>query len=181
MAIMPTVIRLLAATSFFTLLAPMQANDKGGNRRAFQNSDHLIVPGKRIGPVALGMSDQALFKLKVPDTTRVGGSLMWYFYSGLMKVVVDQNTHTVVCIEVYRDSSYHAVAGLRIGSSLIDIEKAMGPPAAIQGNPFFSDATENVIYKSGDIVFSFGSVNGSMAERPRDTVQSISMRSPGFQ
>src|SRR5437870_4156270 len=103
---MPTVITLAVAASFLTAgCATARASS------AFQNSDHLIVPGKRIGPVALGMSDQALFKLGVPDETKPFDPFMVYFYRE-MKIFVDQSTHTVVCIVVHDDRSYHTVDGL---------------------------------------------------------------------
>jgi hypothetical protein len=146
---------------------------------AFNNSDKLIVPGERIGPIVLGMSDQALFKLDVPYTGRQIGSTIWYFFSGL-KVLVDQNKHRVVCVELHGDNSYHTASGLRIGSRLVDIERAMGPPEQITENPVFH-RTLNVKYQNNTVSFNFGPYSGSYADSPLDTVQSILLQVPGEQ
>ncbi len=76
--------------------------------QSIKNSDHLIVPGKRIGSVTLGMSDQALFKLGVPDATgvvEVVKKTLIYRYGDFLVVDVDQGTHKVVSIVLYRDRS----------------------------------------------------------------------------
>jgi hypothetical protein len=39
---------------------------------ALQNSDHLVIPGDRIGPVSLGMSPKAVFQLLGPPSTTIG-------------------------------------------------------------------------------------------------------------
>ena len=142
-------------------------------------NDRLIVPGERIGPVALGMSEEALFRLGIPGSTKpFFGKFTLYHYSG-MKVFVDQNSRKVACIIVHGDASYRFANGVKFGSTLRDIQAAMGPAGSIMGNIAFGDAPWLVKYQSGNLTFDFGREGGSMADRPRDTVQGIGIQTSG--
>jgi len=102
-----------------------------------------------------------------------------YLYNGVMRVFVDRSTHKVFFVEVY-DRSYHTVDGLRIGSRLTDIGKAMGPAEKIRGDVTNPGDVRYVIYNSGNLMFSFiREEPATMAYRPRDTVQNIQIQSPG--
>ena len=141
-------------------------------------NDHLIVPGQRIGPVSLGMSDRDLFKLGVPNITKPLGKLIAYFYDD-MRVFVDGSSHKVIYVSMYRNESYHTAEGIGLGASLRDVESKLGPPESVKGNPFFGNAPIGVKYHSGNLYFSFSGVNASMADRPSDSVQKIEIQIPG--
>lgn len=168
----------LVATAMFLLAGCASVSDSGTGSTAAQNSNQLIVPDERIGSFQLGMSDKDLFKLGVPYQAKPFNQWTVYFYTGI-KIFVDNNTHNVVFVEVHGDKSYHTSDGLRIGSQLVDVEKAMGPPDSIQGNSFFGNAPVNLKYKSGNLEFGFGRYGGSMADSPGNSVTSISIQTPG--
>src|SRR5262245_52068408 len=94
-------------------------------------NDRLIVPGTRIGPVSLGMSDEALFKVGTPDRTREAGNWIVYNY-GSMRVFVDQRTRKVVSVGTGRDSAYRTAGGVKVGSTMRDVQAALGPPSSIK-------------------------------------------------
>jgi hypothetical protein len=144
-------------------------------------NDHLIVPNKRIGPVALGMSDKDLFKLFIPQGTATLGKWTVYDY-GEFRIFVDKGTHKVDAIWLHqfdRDAySYHTAEGLKLGSSMQDILAALGPPEIVKGNNFFGNATTDVKYNAGNLIFDFDKLGASMADAPTRSVQSIKIQSP---
>jgi len=144
-------------------------------------SDHLIVPDQRMGVVALGISDKDLFKLFVPDQTS-GGPAWTIYYQGGLRIYVDNKTHKVVGLVLAAGGdadSYQTAEGLKLGSSLRDIEAALGPPDSVNANPFFQGAVVNVRYHGGALVFNFVPPGSSMADRPGDSVQEIDVYAPG--
>ena len=46
---------------------------------ALKNSDHIVTPGDRIGPISLGMSPKAVFQLLGPPNTTIGSTLLWRY------------------------------------------------------------------------------------------------------
>jgi hypothetical protein len=97
-------------------------------------NDHLIVPGQRVGPFVLGMTEADLLKLGKPsnrtggylphfdnDRKLVGSSpISRYCYTGDACVDVDQSSHLVVLIDTgYNGDSfgYHTSDNLGVGSS----------------------------------------------------------------
>lgn len=155
------------------LLLPLCAGAKAATVRG--ENDHLIVPDQRIGPVSLGMSDKDLFKLGTPNDTRPFSHWVTYWYDD-MKIFVDAATHSVVFVELFDNDSYHTAEGVKIGSSVQDVETAMGPPDSVQGNSFFGNAPITLQYHSGNLAIGFTKENASMADRPEDTVQTIGIQ-----
>jgi len=145
-------------------------------------NDHLIVPDRRIGPVALGMSDKDLFKVFVPQGTTPFGKWIVYDY-GEFRIYVHGGTHRVVAIVLHQfdhdADPYHTAEGVKLGSSLQDVQAALGPPEVVKGNPFFGHATTDVKYRAGNLQFDFDKLNASMADAPTRNVQSIRIQSPG--
>jgi len=144
-------------------------------------NDHLIVPDQRMGPVALGISDKDLFKLFIPEQTS-GGPTWTIYYQGGMRIYVDNKTHKIVGLVLAAGNdadSYQTAEGLKLGSSLQDIEAALGPPDSVNANPFFQGTVVNVRYHGGALVFSFEPPGSSMADRPGDSVQEIDLYAPG--
>jgi hypothetical protein len=137
-------------------------------------NDRLIVPGERVGPLKLGMTEQDLFKIAVPNTTRPMGKWIFYWY-GQLQVIVDESSRTCIVSE---DSSYRMANGLKNGSSMHEVQAALGPAGSIKANPFFNNAPIQLYYHSGNLSFDF--VRGTtMADRPGNTVQRIGVQLPG--
>jgi hypothetical protein len=160
------------------LAACAAGGDIGAQAFSFSTpNDHLIVPGQRIGPVTLGMSDKALFKLSTPYTTTDSGTWMMYQYPDL-RIYVAKSTHKVVAIELLGDTSYHTAGGVKIGLSLQDVETALGPPDSEQSNPFFGNKTIDVHYTGRTLAIDFSKPGASMADAPERSVQTIGIQSP---
>ncbi len=99
---------------------------------AQSQTDNLIVPGVRVGPVTLGMTDVDLYKmLGDPARTDVtsDGARIHYVYSSL-DVGVDRDSHIVVAVETH-DPSYATAEGIKFGSSSLALMVAkLGPQEA---------------------------------------------------
>jgi hypothetical protein len=145
-------------------------------------NDHLIVPDRRIGPIALGMSDKDLFKAFVPPGITTLGRWTVYDY-GEFRIFVNKGTHKVEAIWLHQfddDSDpYHTAEGVKLGSSLQDVMAAFGPPEVVRGNQFFGNATTDVKYHAGNLIFDFDKLGASMADAPTRSVQSIKIQSSG--
>jgi hypothetical protein len=90
-------------------------------------SDHLIVPGQRIGPIFIGMTETQLYqRLGNPSETTRGKDGTWieYDYNNLgLTIYADPATHKVYMIETGReDSPYSTREGIRVGSSELQIQ-----------------------------------------------------------
>ena len=85
---------------------------------AAPDDDELIVPGVRVGPVHLGITDRALYiLLGEPNglTSRPGSQTYLYVQRGLY-VNVDTFTHRVFQIDVAEGKhNFHTSDGLKIG------------------------------------------------------------------
>ena len=78
--------------------------------------DNLVVPGQRIGPVFLGMTEQQLYKkLGEPDQTMTASGTVNYTYPTL-QVCVDAVSHRVWEIDAHT-SKYSTAEGITIQSS----------------------------------------------------------------
>jgi hypothetical protein len=145
-------------------------------------NDHLIVPDRRIGPIALGMSDKDLFKVFVPLGTTTLGKWTVYDY-GEFRIFVNKATHRVDAIWLHQFDDdadpYHTAKGVKLGSSLQEVMAAFGPPEEVRGNQFFGNATMDVKYHAGNLQLDFDKLGASMADAPTRNVQSIRIQSPG--
>jgi hypothetical protein len=100
-------------------------------------SDNLIVPGVRIGPVMLAMTETAIYKM-LGDPTRTMtqgvdmGRGIQYVYPTL-SVVVNKVTHRVTSV-VTIDQKYSTANGIKVGSSSLAVSTKLGiPPGDCQG------------------------------------------------
>lgn len=132
-ALAMTVLAALALAGCATMLAP-------GNRidfaTAIQNSDRLIVPGDRIGPIRVGMSrDEVVRILGRPDR------VINYLDSSDVEYIYDNN-HFVVglsvrwwaVIDVWTyDPQFATEQGVRPGDSRNDVLQKQGNPKYDQG------------------------------------------------
>lgn len=90
-------------------------------------SDHLIVPGERIGPIFIGMTETQLYqRLGDPSETVRGNDGTWieYDYNNLgLSIYADPATHKVYTIGTQGDNSpYSTREGIRVGSSELQVQ-----------------------------------------------------------
>lgn len=106
--------------------------------------DHLIVPGKRVGPVSLGMKrDQVLASLGLPVDTYVypGGSVGLLYerhtnadgsYHDGLEIQVSGRSSQVEYIQIASFNSGYATAeGLAVGMQERKVRELMGPPEKV--------------------------------------------------
>jgi hypothetical protein len=94
--------------------------------------DNLIVPGVRIGPVFIGMTETQLYqKLSDPSQTVRGNDGTWirYSYSSLgLGVQVNPSTHRVNVVDNFlwegnlKEFPYSTREGITVGSSELQIQ-----------------------------------------------------------
>jgi hypothetical protein len=101
-------------------------------------SDHLIVPGERIGNAELEPADQGALQrnLGEPNETEQKGGMATYRY-GTPKADGGSPDELVVMLDLNKDApfeiataspAYHTGAGLGVGSTEAAIRTALGPP-----------------------------------------------------
>jgi hypothetical protein len=104
---------------------------------AAAKNDTLIVPGVRIGPVNLGMSDADVYGL-LGDPTQtmtegvdMGRAIAYVFPK--LTVVVSKATHKVTQVTTL-DPGYATADGIKVGSSGLAVSTKLGiPPGRCQG------------------------------------------------
>jgi hypothetical protein len=138
--------------------------------------DHLIVPGERIGPFKLGMTDQELFGVGIPGGTRVVRGDTEYFF-GNRSVIVGEYSRLVKTVWTYSKTD-RTSSGVGVGSSLTDLYRALGPPDRTEvgtstcGVP---GRVDHVYYQNGNTVFSFTA--GTCADAPTTQAQDVGIKS----
>ena len=124
--------------------------------------DNQIVPGHRVGPVALGMELGALYAaMGSPQETVVGDLASIYKYPG-MDIWVAHSENKVTSITVTR-ADYSTDQGVRVGASELEVRAKYGRPAK-----FNNDNQASSCYRQG-IGFYFH--NG--------TISAIALVAPG--
>lgn len=102
--------------------------------------DKLIVPGERVGPVFLGMSDADLYKkFGNPSESKLTGTgFSAYFYSTFM-VYVGVSTHKVASItSPVGNTGYSGYAtreGIKVGSSGLEVQAKLPPSTLTLDSP----------------------------------------------
>ncbi|HEX2668214.1 MAG TPA: hypothetical protein VHP13_07545 [Gammaproteobacteria bacterium] len=87
--------------------------------------DYLIVPGTRIGPVAIGMTSEQVLQVKgSPDK---GSTRSMYNYHDDYRVIVDDKTQQVLRVDT-RSVWYSTAEGVKPGQSELDMRAKMGTP-----------------------------------------------------
>jgi hypothetical protein len=96
--------------------------------RLMATDDNVIVPGERIGPVFLGMTDADLYKKfgNPLESKQTGTGFAAYFYSTFM-VYVGVSTHKVASITTPVGSTagysgYATREGIKVGSSALEVQ-----------------------------------------------------------
>lgn len=120
--------------------------------------DNLIVPGERIGPVFLGMTDADLYKkFGNPSESKLTGTgYTAYFYNTFM-VYVGVSTHKVASITSPAGntgySGYASREGIKVGSSALEVQAKLPPATLTMDSPAPGYSRYN--YPSG-MVLSLG-------------------------
>jgi hypothetical protein len=126
--------------------------------------DNLIVPGERVGPVFLGMTEQQLYhKLGEPTRTRTAPGTVNYSYPTL-QVDVDAVTHKVWEIDP-SGSRYSTAEGVAEGSSSLAVRTQLVGPYSNRSVPGYTIHD----YANGLTVWvvdSTGKVSGLSVWRP---------------
>jgi hypothetical protein len=128
-------------------------------------SDHLIVPGIRIGAAELERADQgALFRaLGEPNQTEQRGDRAYYMYGADQpdgaspdELVVNFDLANDAPFEISTASpAYHTRDGLGVGSSAIAVRAKLGPPLC-EGSNARDDGL--IVYRSIWFLTSHGNV-----------------------
>ncbi|HLX09430.1 MAG TPA: hypothetical protein VKY89_16375 [Thermoanaerobaculia bacterium] len=130
-------------TVAWLLGAPIQLVEAADGRRSAMNPSWVVVPGKAVGPIQIGMSQEEV-RAAVGEAERTshGG---WEYSSGGYAVLLDQDRHTVNAI-VGGDVGYPHGAlvkafvartreGIGMGSTRVEVVKALGVPDADRKPP----------------------------------------------
>ena len=85
---------------------------------AFAQDDKLIVPGERVGPIHLGMTEAALYKLLGgPDgINSTPGSVTYIYFHSNLYVSIDAMTHQVFEIDVGANTDFQTLEGIMVGA-----------------------------------------------------------------
>ena len=126
------------------------AADMQKRQQAMAQSDHLIVPRERIGPVRLGMGmDEVIAELGQPDFNGVmnGDHPLWRYWSLNLTIGFDNSSAPAVyCVETntWTDSPlltlFNTTEGIHIGSSSFDVKRAYGSPERSYPNTMIYDS-----------------------------------------
>jgi hypothetical protein len=145
---------------------------------ALKNSDHIVIPGDRIGPISLGMSPKAVFQLLGPPSTTIGSTLLWRYGDSSFFVRADDTHQRVVQVAVYNDASFHTAEGARYGSTLQDLNRIWGSPYKMESYPFLPDRGKPLQagFDEARIVFFFEPPSAGMDSLPGDGVRVVSIQ-----
>jgi hypothetical protein len=96
----------------------------------------LVVPGRSMGPVAIGMRLEAVEEaLGRPSKADLSGHTQWYEWKSpenrLRSIAVETLQNTVVLISLAHDPRYRTRDGLGDGDALADVERVLGQPSSI--------------------------------------------------
>ena len=93
--------------------------------------DQLIVPGARVGPIALGMSSASLFEIMgaPEESMRFKDSMSAVYSSSGVNALVLDATSQVFSISA-TDRRYSTAQGIQIGSTELEIRAKMGVPSS---------------------------------------------------
>jgi hypothetical protein len=90
--------------------------------------DTLIVPGERVGPVALGMSPAELAQaVGSPGDPQRQGSATIYSWGQIVAEIGDASSG--VALITVNDSRYETATHIRVGLAGLAVTGVLGPPA----------------------------------------------------
>jgi hypothetical protein len=131
--------------------------------------DQVIVPGERIGPIAIGMKGATLLDaMGAPDSTdrMKNAGIENYAAAGLEATVMDDSQQV---ISITTDSAQYATAeGVHIGSSDFEVRSRMGAPTTSVTNDL---GVEALCYERGVTFFVTISGNATVPAGAVYTIQ----------
>jgi len=161
--------------------------------------DHIIVPGERVGPIRLGMSEQELLKLGTPegpepvpltittgpeDPQQTVAGIRYKFGGKTIWVYLERASHHVVQIDVgYHGNcgGYHTEEGIKCGSSKVyNVLGALGDPSKRRNWDFGNHPVMWLTYFNNHhsphslTIFNFDP-GSDMSVVPVDTLQDIDL------
>jgi hypothetical protein len=137
-----------ACAAALAFAAPLRASD-------------LIVPGKSIGPVLIGMTAQELYHaMGDPLTSSVGEDKTTYSYDGLQVGV--ENATQIVYRAFATAPRYKLVKGIGVGSSVLAVVAAYGEPDERDETP---KGNKTLCYGDFEIYLRDGSVAAIMISK----------------
>ena len=125
--------------------------------------DNTIVPGKRIGPVSVGMSVSQLYDVMgEPTQTQKGRGTERYVFEGL-EVVVDDADESVSTITT-GSADYATADGLKVGLTILAVKAKL---VKLSGQLLIREEGETTTYfTSGMVVLVSGGQVKSITIRP---------------
>jgi len=145
---------------------------------SLKNSDHVVVPGERIGPVYLGMSPKNVFQLLGSPSTTKASTLVWTYGDSTLFVRADDTHQRVVQIAIYNDVSFHTAEGARYGSTLQDLDRIWGPPYKLESYSSWPNRGGPIQagFDQGKIVFFFEPPAGELDTPPKNGAAVLSIQ-----
>jgi hypothetical protein len=103
---------------------------------AAPGNQFLVVPGRSLGPVAIGMRLEAVESLLGrPSKVDPTGRTQWYEWKSpdnrLRSIAVETLQNTVVLISLAHDPRYRTSQGLGDGTALSQVERELGRPSSV--------------------------------------------------
>jgi hypothetical protein len=145
---------------------------------ALKSSDHIVVPGDRIGPVSLGMSPKAVFQLLGQPNWTGSSAFLWRYGDSSFFVRVDDAHQQVVQVAVYNDASFHTAKGARYGSTLRDLDQIWGAPYKMDSYDFWPSRGKPIKagFDEGRVAFFFEPPSGEIDWPSGDGVAIVSVQ-----
>lgn len=116
-------------------------------------NDDLVVRGKRIGEIELGMPLANLIAVKgAPLRTApiANTNATTYTFANGLTVGADDKVYWIIT----EDARFHTAEGVRPGTEQISARAALGVPRCVQTRP------DTTMYDYGDIYFEIGNQDG---------------------
>lgn len=103
---------------------------------AAPNAQFLVVPGHRVGPIAIGMRLQAVEGiLGPPAKVDLSGPTQWYEWKDpenrFRSIAVETIQNSVVLISLAHDPRYRTIDGLGDGTPLVHVKRMLGRPSSV--------------------------------------------------
>jgi hypothetical protein len=107
-----------------------------GPAAASSADQFLVVPGRSMGPVVIGMRLDAVERiLGAPTTSDTSSATYWYEWKApedhLRSIAVETSQNVVILISLAHDPRYRTSAGLGDGTMMGDVERALGRPSSV--------------------------------------------------
>ncbi|HKX18284.1 MAG TPA: hypothetical protein VJT33_09780 [bacterium] len=127
---------------YLLLLALVVAAPPAG---AAPKTQFLVVPGRSMGPVVIGMRLQAVEGiLGRPTKVDASGPTQWYEWKDpenrFRSIAVETLQNGVVLISLAHDPRFRTIDGLGDGTPLADVERVLGRPSSVLNLGGFSIA-----------------------------------------